>query len=130
MTHNDTLASALSKIMNAEKIGKRECTISPSTTMVKKVLDLLNAHRYIGSYQETEDTKGNYLTINLLGSINKLGVIKPRLPISLENFRKFEKRFLIGKGFGIIIISTSKGLMTHEEAREKKIGGKLIAYCY
>ena len=43
---------------------------------------------------------------------------------------KYEKRYLPAKQFGILIISTPKGLMTHVQAMDKKTGGKLIAYCY
>ena len=46
------------------------------------------------------------------------------------NYEKYEKRFLPAKGFGILIVSTPKGLMTHEEARKKKLGGVLIVYVY
>ena len=72
-------------------------------------------------------TKGGYLKINLLGSINAIGVIKPRFAVSVDEFEKFEKRFLPAQDMGIILVSTSKGIMTHTEAKNK-IGGKLFAY--
>ena len=50
--------------------------------------------------------------------------------MSKEEYEKFEKRYLPAKGFGIIIVSTPKGLMIHKEAISKVTGGKLIAYCY
>jgi small subunit ribosomal protein S8 len=97
---------------------------------MKKVFDIMNAHNYIGTYEETEDPKGNLLTVNLLGMINKCGVIKPRYAVDKNGYEKFEKRFLPAKGFGILMISTSQGMMTNEEAKEKGLGGRLIAYCY
>ena len=66
----------------------------------------------------------------MLGTINKCGVIKPRLGVKKNNFEKFEKRYLPSKDFGFLIVSTSKGLMVHNEAKEKGVGGNLIAYCY
>ncbi|MDZ4226799.1 MAG: 30S ribosomal protein S8, partial [Candidatus Pacearchaeota archaeon] len=60
----------------------------------------------------------------------KCGVVKPRFPVKLDEFEKFEKRYLPAKNFGIIIVSTSNGIMTHIEAKEKKLGGRLIAYIY
>ena len=68
--------------------------------------------------------------MNLLGNINKCGVIKPRFNAKMKDFERFEKRYLPGKGMGILIVSTSKGIMTLEEARKQKIGGKLLGYCY
>ncbi len=127
---NDPLSNALSKIFNAEKAGKKVCIIKPSSKVIKNVLDLMNINGYIGTYEEVEDIKGNYLKLNLLGNINRCGAIKPRYAVSKDNFEKFEKRYLPAKGFGMILISTNQGLLTHEDAQNKKIGGKLIAYCY
>lgn len=130
MSLNDTLSTAMSKILNFEKVGKKECVIKPTSKVIKKVLDILNAEGYIGKYEEVEDGKGNYLKVNLLSNINKCGPIKPRFSVALDNFEKFEKRFLPSKDFGVLIVSTSQGLMTHYQAKEKKIGGRLVAYCY
>ena len=74
--------------------------------------------------------RGGFAKINLLGNVNACGVIKPRFSLNKSEFQKFEKRYLPANGVGILIISTSQGCMTHEQAREKGIGGKLIAYCY
>ena len=56
--------------------------------------------------------------------------IKPRYMVSVSEIEKYEKRYLPAKNFGIIIISTSQGLMTHQTAIDKNIGGSLIAYIY
>ncbi len=127
---NDTLASALSNITNAEKIGRTECFFRPCSKQIMEVLNILNKEGYLGKYEVINDTKSKTLKISLLGKINKVCVIKPRFSVKKDNFEKFEKRFLPAKDFGVIIVSTSKGMMTHNEAKEKKIGGKLIAYCY
>lgn len=129
MSQNDLLSAALSKIQNADKVAKKECSIK-SSKVIKRVLEIMKDRRYIGSFKEVDDGKGGSLEINLLGKINKCGAIKPRYPLKLEDFEKFEKRYLIAKGFGIMIISTPKGIMAHEEAKEKGLGGRLIAYCY
>ena len=127
---NDTLANVLSAILNSEKIGKKECSIRPSSKIIKAVLKIMNENNYIGSFDETINTKGNLLNINLLGNINKCGAIKPRYSVKKDEYEKFEKRYLIAKDFGIIIVSTQKGIMTHTEAKKKRLGGRLLAYCY
>jgi len=127
---NDTLSNALSVIMNAEKIGRRKCLIKPQSKIIKDVLSIMQKNGYLGEYREIEDGKGNILEVNLLGSINKCGAIKPRFSLAFQNFEKYEKRFLPAKDFGILILSTSKGMMTHNEAKTMRIGGRLIAYCY
>lgn len=132
MTNNDILANALSKIMNSEKVGKSEVNVMPISKVVVKVLEIMNDHGYIGGTEELleSNVKGGALKLHLIGKINKCGAIKPRYPVGLDTYEKFEKRYLPAKGFGLIIVSTSKGIMVHEEAIEQKLGGKLIAYVY
>ena len=127
---NDPLAAALSKILNAEKVGKREVLIKPASKLIKKVLVLMNESFYVGLFEELEDEKGNVLKVNILGNVNKCGVIKPRFSTKHNTFEKWEKRYLPSKDFGILIVSTPQGVMTNQQAKDKKLGGKLLAYCY
>lgn len=130
MSLNDPLASALSTVLNGEKVAKKTVNIMPTSKVITSVMNVLNEGGYVGSVETIEDSKGNTLTINLIGKINKCGAIKPRFPITVSDFEKYEKRYLPAKDFGLLIISTSQGLMTQYDAKKKGIGGKLIAYCY
>lgn len=130
MTLNDPVSSALSAILNAERIGNTTMVVKPTSKLIKGVLTILKENLYLGEYTEVEDGRGNYLTVNLLRRINKCGAIKPRYPVALADYEKFEKRYLPAKDFGILIVSTPKGLMTHIAAKKQKIGGRLLAYCY
>lgn len=127
---HDPFAAALSKMLNAERAAKSEVMIKPSMKLLKAVLNILKESSYIKDFEEIPDGKGNILKVNLSGNINKCLAIKPRFPITKEDYEKFEKRFLIGKDFGFLIISTPKGIMTNKEAKELGLGGKLIAYVY
>ena len=127
---NDPLANALSTILNAEKIGKKECIIKPSSKIIEKVLEIMKECQFIGEFKKIESRSGNSLEINLLNNINKCGVIKPKHSVKKDNYEKFEKRFLPAKGFGFLIVSTPKGMMTQEEAKKKESGGKLLAFVY
>jgi small subunit ribosomal protein S8 len=130
MTNNDPLANVLSYILNYDPKGKKIIVTKDNSTLIRGVLQIMQDNGYIGNFEETVDSKGNTLTINLIGSVNKCGVIKPRFQIGKDNFEKFEKRYLPSKDFGFLIVSTNQGLMKHQEAKEKGIGGTLIAYCY
>lgn len=127
---NDTLANVFSHILNCEKRGKSVCIVKHISKIMKQVLQILKDHQYIGEFKIINEARGGELEINLLGHINNCNVIKPRFSVNLAEYEKFEKRFLLAKDFGILIMSTSQGLMTNKEAKEKGIGGKLIAYCY
>ena len=128
--NNDPLANVLSHILNYERAGKQTVTTKDNSKLIKGVLQLMQDHGYLGSYEETEDSKGNTLTINLIGAVNKCGVIKPRFQIGKNDYEKYEKRYLPSKDFGFLVVSTNQGLMTHADAKDKGIGGTLISYCY
>jgi len=127
---NDPLANALSTILSKENARTKECLIKPSSKIIKEVLKIMKDNYYVGEFKEIEDSKGNMLSINLLNNINKCGVIKPRFSVKKDGYEKFEKRFLLAMDFGILIVSTPLGIMTNNEAKKKRIGGKLLAYCY
>ncbi len=130
MTLNDPLASALSKLLNADKVGKTECIVKPVSNLLLEVLKIFKDNGYIKDFELVKDSKYRIVKVSPIGSINKCGVIKPRFPFKIENVEKFEKRYLPAKDFGILIVSTTKGIITHLDAKNKNIGGSLIAYCY
>ena len=127
---NDPLSNTMSAMLNSEKIGKDYCTVKITSSIIEKVLEILNKHGYLGSFEKIKASAGNELKIYMIGKINNCGAIKPRFSMQFDEIEKFEKRFLPAKGFGILVMSTSQGMMTNEEAKKKKIGGKLVAYCY
>jgi small subunit ribosomal protein S8 len=126
----DPLANAMSHMLNCEKKSKMSCTVKNVSTLIKSVLTILKEKDYIEDFKSTETTRGEVLEITLKGGINKCGVIKPRFAVKKGNFEKFEKRYLPARDFGIIIVSTPKGVITHDEAIKNNTGGRLIAYCY
>ena len=130
MTLNDPLSNALSSIKNAEKVGKKECLAKPSSKLIESVLNILKKQNYIKDFKKIEGAGKTSIKILLTGKINKCAAIKPRYNVKLPDYEKFEKRYLPGKNIGILIISTSKGILDHKESKEKKLGGRLVAYCY
>jgi len=127
---NDPLADTMSVILNNEIIGKSECTIKPSSKIIRQLLKVMKDNEYLLDFKEVEDSRGNYIHLKLNGNINKCGVIKPRYSVKNNEFEKFERRYLPAKDFGILLVSTPKGIMTHQDAKSKKTGGRLLAYCY
>lgn len=130
MSLNDSLSTAVSNILNCELVGKNVCYIKPISKIIKNCLGVLRENGFVGSYVEIEDGKGKIIRLELLGVINKCGAIKPRYSITRETYEKFEKRYLPAKGVGILIVTTSQGIITHIDAKKKGIGGRLLLYCY
>jgi small subunit ribosomal protein S8 len=130
MVCNDNLANVLSAMKNAEAAGKDEIIVRPSSKTINTVLSIFKKEKYIADFDARKDLRGGTIVIKLAKQINNTGVIKPRFSVTLDKLEKFEKRYLPAKDFGRIILSTSKGIMTHLEAKQQKIGGVLIAYVY
>ncbi len=130
MTRLDPLADALSHITNASRVGKREVTIEITSKLIGKVLSVLQKEGYIGKFERVYEGRHPRYRVELLGKINKAGVIKPRFSVKKDEFEYWEKLHLPARDIGVIIVSTPKGVMSHREAKRLGIGGVLIAYCY
>ena len=125
----DSLADTLSAIKNAEKIGKREI-VTRASKEIRAVLTVMNQHGYIGDFEFIDDGKSGKFKIDLKGRVIDANVIKPRYAARIGEFEKWEKRWLPAREFGILIVSTPKGIMDHKKAMEMKVGGKLVAFVY
>lgn len=126
---HDLLSDVLSGIKNGDKYGKREA-VTPFSKLIKEILLILQKQNYIGDFEYIDDNKGGKVKIQLLGKVNDCNSIKPRFYIKKNDYDKWEKRYLPAIGLGFLIISTSQGIMTHDVAKEKGLGGTLIAYVY
>ena len=125
MTLMDPLADALTNIRNNERQVNDHCTISPASKLIGRVLSTMQKENYIGEFEFIDDNKAGKFEVELEGNINQCGVIKPRHAVKKDEFEKFEKRYLPAKNFGILIVTTPEGIMTHREAKERGIGGRL-----
>ncbi|KAF9088440.1 40S ribosomal protein S22, partial [Mortierella sp. GBA35] len=104
--------------------------IRPSSKVIVKFLSLMQKHGYIGEFEEIDDHRSGKIVVQLIGRINKTGVISPRFNIKLNEIEKWIARLLPSRQFGYIILTTSAGIMDHEEARRRHTGGKVLGYFY
>ena len=121
----DIVADALNKMVNSLKAGKNSVEIQQHSKLLLAILAIAKLRGYIINYQ----LEGNLLKVQL-GNLNDCKAIKPRYIVSVKNIDKYVKRYLPAREIGVIIISTSQGLMTHQTAIDKNLGGSLIAYFY
>ncbi len=125
MSH-DIVADTLNQIMNAKKAGKSELETSRYSKFLIKVLEIAKKHGYLDFDLRENEKK---LKIKIL-KLNECKAIKPRFYAQVEEIDKYMRRYLPARDFGFLILSTSKGLITHDEAYEKNTGGSLIACFY
>jgi len=130
MTMMDTLANGLTAIMNAETRNKRECIITPASKLLGQVLRVMQLNGYIGEFEFIDDGRSGKFKVQLLGRINKCGAIKPRYAVKAGDFETWEKMFLPSRDIGLLVVSTSAGVISHKEASGKKTGGRLLAFIY
>ncbi len=127
---HDPLNDALSKIKNAENSGKLECEVEPASKLVGRVLRVMQENGYLERFEYVEDGRGGSYNIILNGSINECRVVKPRWSVTNADIENYESRYLPAQGFGLLVMTTNKGVMSHSQAKQKGIGGKLLAYVY
>ena len=127
---HDLLNDALVALRHADRDGKPSVEIAPTSTLIDEVLRLFREHHYIEEFTFVPTGRGGKYDVRLARRINSCGVIKPRLSVAHDRLERYESRFLPAQDFGILVLSTNRGVVSHQQAREMKIGGRLLAYVY
>jgi len=123
----DIVADALNMIKNAKKAGKDSVKIKRISNLLIEVLKIMKQKGAVKKYKIGTKDKSLEVTI---GNLVECKAVKPRFSVDKTQVEKYRRRYLPARNLGVLIVSTNKGLMTHEEAQEEKIGGCLIAYFY
>jgi small subunit ribosomal protein S8 len=95
-----------------------------------RILRIIQLNGYIGEFEFIDDGRSGKFKVQLLGRINKCGAIRPRFSVKVDEFEEWERKFLPSRDVGILVISTPTGVLSHREAMEKRIGGRLLAFVY
>lgn len=85
---------------------------------------------YIGEFEYVDDHRAGKIVVNLIGRLNKCGVISPRFDVKVGQMENWVNNLLPSRQFGYIMLTTSYGIMDHEEARTKHTGGKILGFFY
>ncbi|MCS7142601.1 MAG: 30S ribosomal protein S8 [Aigarchaeota archaeon] len=129
MVSKDLVAGLFTTLQNNEMVRNKEFVYSYSKLVVN-VLKTLQRFGYIGTFEHIDDGRGGKVIIQLLGRINKAAPINPRFSVSYTDYEDWEKLYLPSRDIGILVVTTNNGVMSHREAKEKRLGGKLLGYVW
>jgi small subunit ribosomal protein S8 len=131
MSRTDLIAEIFTRIRNAI-MAKKENLDVPSSNMIKAILDILKRENYIDDYKVMEDKKQGILRIYLryVSGKSAITIIKRVSRPGLRLYVRKEKIPTVLRGRGIAIVSTSQGLLTDKQAKEKSLGGEIIGYVW
>ncbi|MDF7801374.1 30S ribosomal protein S8 [Pontiellaceae bacterium B1224] len=132
MVLSDPIADMLTRIRNANMAEKKVVGM-PHSKMKSEVARILKAEGFIKDYTMENENGKPVLNIFVKYTIDREPVIQGLRRISKPSCRKYvnseEVPRVLG-GIGMAILSTSSGVMTDNEAREKKIGGEVLCYVW
>ena len=126
MSH-DIVADGLNMLRNAKKAGKETIKIVRISNLLIEVLKIMKQKGAVQKYKI--DAKDKSLSVTL-GDFSECKAVKPRFSCDKTQIERYRRRYLPARSLGVLILSTNKGLLTHEEAQQEQIGGCIIAYFY
>lgn len=128
MNNQDPIADMLTRIRNANRVGRR-LVVVPRSKICKGIAQVLKDEGYIEEFDVIEDSAQGQIRIKLRYQVNGDRVIHTLDRASKPGCRTYNKVNELPKvlnGMGIAIVSTSKGVMSDRKAREENVGGELI----
>lgn len=123
----DVVSDGLNMIRNAKKAGKEVVKIKRISNLLIEILKIMKQKGAVKRYKINSKEKALEVTI---GDLFECKAIKPRFSVNKNQIEKYKRRYLPARDIGTVIVSTNKGLMTHDEAQEEQTGGCLVAYFY
>jgi small subunit ribosomal protein S8 len=127
----DPIADMLTRIRNANQ-QRHEEVVVPSSRLKKDLAEILKNEGFIKDYKiEGEGVKKNIvITLKYKGNERVISGLKRVSKPGLRQYAKVTEIPKVLNGLGIVVLSTSQGLMTDKEARAKGIGGEVLAYIW
>lgn len=121
----DPVADMLARIKNAQAVGKAEVSF-PNSRLKRALLDVLRAEGYIAGYSVGGDGRAITMRIKYYASRPVIEMLRRASRPGLRRYVQAKKLGRVQNGLGVAVISTSRGLMSDHEAREKCLGGEVL----
>nr|YP_010627634.1 ribosomal protein S8 [Begonia aconitifolia]YP_010630299.1 ribosomal protein S8 [Begonia undulata]WBN94594.1 ribosomal protein S8 [Begonia aconitifolia]WBN97348.1 ribosomal protein S8 [Begonia undulata] len=131
----DTIANLITSIRNAD-MTRKEMVRIPSTNITENIVKILLREGFIENVRKHFKNNQNFLVLTLRHKRNRKGPFKSFLNLKrisrpgLRIYSNYQKIPRILGGMGVVILSTSRGIMTDREARLEKMGGEILCYIW
>lgn len=122
------LNNALRAIVNAEKRGKATVELQPISTVMSSFLRIMKNRGYIKDFQVFEPHRVGKITVQLQGRVNDCRALTYRQDVKARDIEEYKMRKLPTHQWGYVVITTPEGVMDHEEAVTRNVGGQVLGY--
>ena len=132
MVMTDPIADLLTRIRNANMVRHEKIEV-PASNIKKQIAEILKREGFVRDVEYIDDNKQGIIRIFLKYGSNNERVITGLKRISKPGLRVYAKNNEVPRvlnGLGIAIVSTSQGVLTDKEARQKQTGGEVLAYVW
>jgi small subunit ribosomal protein S8 len=132
MNISDPIADMLTRIRNASRARHLD-VIVPASRVKREIARILVEEGFIASFSEEQDGPTHLLRLNLKYVDGKAPVVSGLKRISKPGLRVYARKTDIPRvlgGLGVVIVSTSQGIMTGAQARKAQLGGEVLAYIW
>ncbi|KAL5768680.1 hypothetical protein ACOSQ2_015463 [Xanthoceras sorbifolium] len=120
------LNEALRSIVNAERRGKATVELQPISTVMSSFLNIMKYRGYIKNFQVYDPHRVGRITVELQGRVNDCRALSYRQDVKSRDIDRYVTRTLPTKQWGYVVITTPDGVLDHEEALRRNVGGQIV----
>ncbi|EEF48122.1 40S ribosomal protein S15a-5 [Ricinus communis] len=122
------LNDALRAMVNAERRGKDRVQLQPISTVMSSFLKIMKDRGYIKNFQVYDPHRVGRITVELQGRIKDCKALTHRQDLKAKDIEAYRLRALPTHQYGYVVITTPDGVLDHEQAIERNVGGQVLGY--
>ncbi|CAF2147981.1 hypothetical protein HID58_000746 [Brassica napus] len=124
------LNDALRTIVNAERRGKASVELEPISTVMSSFLRIMKEKGYIKNFQVHDPHRVGRITVDLQGRVNDCKALTYRQDVKAKEIEEYTERTLPTRQWGYVVVTTPDGILDHEEAIKRNVGGQVLGFFY
>ncbi|CAN6691502.1 unnamed protein product [Malus baccata var. baccata] len=122
------LNNALRSIVNAERRGKDTVELKPISTAMSSFLKIMKDRGYIKDFQVFDPHRVGRIAVQLQGRVNDCKALTYRQDVKARDIEEYKMQKLPTRQWGYVVITTPEGVLDHEEAVKRNVGGQVLGY--